>query len=65
MTSAASISSFERMESKANQMLDAATAEVELNAGTHSTEDLAAKYASGGSTSVDDELSRMKAELGL
>lgn len=65
MSSAASISAFERMESKANQMLDAATAEAELNAGTHSTDDLAAKYASGGSSSVDDELARMKAQLGI
>lgn len=65
MSSSASISAFERMEEKANRMLDAATAEAELNAGTHSTEDLAAKYAAGGDSSVDDELARMKAELGL
>lgn len=65
MSSAASISAFERMEDKANRMLDAATAEAELNAGTHSTDDLADKYAAGGSSSVDDELARMKVELGL
>ena len=53
------------MEAKANQMLDAAQAEAELSAGTTSTGDLAAKYASGGSASVDDELAKMKAELGL
>lgn len=65
MSSAASISAFERMEAKANQMLDAATAEAELNVGTHSVDDLAAKYAAGGAASVDDELAKMKADLGI
>jgi phage shock protein A len=62
----ASMAAFDRMEAKANKMLDEANAEAELNEGVHSTDDLADKYASGGNdVSVDDELARMKAELGL
>ena len=61
----ASISAFERMEEKANKMLDAANAEAELNAGTNTADDIASKYTTGGDVSVDDELARMKAEMGL
>lgn len=62
----ASMAAFDRMEAKANKMLDEANAEAELNEGVHSTDDLVDKYASGGNdVSVDDELARMKAELGL
>lgn len=62
----ASMAAFDRMEAKANKMLDEANAEAELNEGVHSTDNLADKYASGGNdVSVDDELARMKAELGL
>ena len=62
----ASMAAFDRMEAKANKMLDEANAEAELNEGVHSTDDLADKYASGGNDiSVDDELARMKADLGL
>ncbi len=62
----ASMAAFDRMEAKANKMLDEANAEAELNEGVHSTDDLADKYASGGNdVSVDDELARMKADLGL
>lgn len=62
----ASMAAFDRMEAKANKMLDEANAEAELNEGVHSTDDLADKYASGGNdVSVNDELARMKAELGL
>lgn len=65
MSSAADMSAFARMEEKADRALHAAEAEAELQAGDTGTEDLAAKYASGaGSGSVDDELARMKAELG-
>ncbi len=64
MSSAASVSAFERMEAKANQMLDAAEAEAELNKKTDTADDLAQKYAAGGA-SVDDELARMKQEMGL
>lgn len=62
----ASMAAFDRMEAKANKMLDEANAEAELNEGVHSTDDLVDKYASGGNdVSVDDELARMKADLGL
>lgn len=62
----ASMAAFDRMEAKANKMLDEANAEAELNEGVHSTDDLADKYALGGNdVSVDDELARMKADLGL
>lgn len=61
-----SLEAFDRMEAKANKHLDAAMAEADLNAGTHSTDDLANKYASGGNaSSVDDELAAMKAKLGM
>lgn len=60
-----SMEAFERMEAKANKMLDSANAEAELNAGTSSADDLADKYAGGSTVEVDDELAKMKAELGL
>ena len=63
---ASSLEAFDRMEQKANRHLDEAMAKADLSAGTHSTEDLADKYASGGNTAaVDDELVAMKAKLGL
>lgn len=65
MDTSGTIAAFERMEAKADNMLDTANAEAELNEGIHSTSDLAARYASGGSDSVDAEIARMKAELGL
>lgn len=62
---ASSIDAFNRMEAKANRALDQAIAHSELNAGVHTSEDLLDKYAGGGSTSsVDDELEAMKAQLG-
>lgn len=61
-----SMEAFDRMESKADRMLDAAEAKADLNAGVNSTDDLANKYLSGAdSPSVDDELAQMKAEMGL
>lgn len=64
--SADSISAFERMEAKANKMLDTAAAEADLNAGRNSTSDLASKYVNGAnSASVDAELEAMKAAMGL
>lgn len=63
--SEASLSAFERMEAKANKMLDAAEAEADLNAGLDETSDLADKYTNGGSASVDAEFEAMKAALGL
>ena len=58
---------FERMEAKADQMLDQANAMTELNAKKNDTaESLADKYEKAGSTAeVDDALAKMKAELGL
>lgn len=59
---------FSRMESKAQKMLDESTARAELSktqlAGD-ATEELANKYAAGTDKSVDDELARMKAEMGI
>ena len=60
-----SIAAFERMEAKANKMLDAAQAEADLNERTSSTADLAEKYTAGCDKTVEDELAKMKAELGL
>ncbi|MBO5434379.1 PspA/IM30 family protein [bacterium] len=63
--SEASLSAFERLEARANKMLDAAEAEAELNTGLSKSNDLAAQYTSGSSASVDAELEAMKAALGL
>ena len=60
-----SMESFERYEKKAEKMLDAATAEAELNAHTSAASTLADKYTSSGDASVEDELAAMKAKLGL
>lgn len=58
-----SIAGFERMEQKAQRMLDEATVAAELNAPPEdSAADLEKKYTAG-SASVDDELARLKAEL--
>ena len=58
---------FERMEAKADQMLDQANAMTELNAKKNDTaESLADKYEKAGSTAeVDDALEKLKAEMGL
>lgn len=60
-----SMESFERYEKKAEKMLDAATAEAELNAHTSSASSLADKYTATGDASVEDELNALKAKLGL
>lgn len=61
-----SISAFERMEAKANKMLDTANAEAELNANSGDPVDaLADKYDATPDAAVDEELAKMKAELGL
>lgn len=60
-----SISAFERMEAKADKMLDSANAVSELNAGSgDKVKDLAEKYDSG-ETAIEDELAKLKAEMGL
>ena len=55
------------MEEKADRMLDTADAMAELSAeAVDDAEALAEKYASATSdASVDDELARLKAEMGL
>lgn len=60
-----SISEFDRMEAKAERMLDQANAMAELNAAEkeESVEDLMAKYDTP-SQSVEDELAALKAKLG-
>lgn len=60
-----SISAFERMEAKADKMLDSAMAEAELNAEAEAGNDLIDKYSAGCSASVEDELAALKAELGM
>ena len=64
---AGAMSAFERMEQKADQMLDKANAMAELNtAPVDEAAELEAKYAAQGSSSaVDAELAKLKAEMGL
>lgn len=60
-----SMGAFERMEEKADKMLDRANAEAELNKGSDSSvEKLAEKY-SQGSLKVEDELQKLKESMGL
>lgn len=63
---ASSLSAFERMEEKANNMLDKANAMAELNnSGNDELKELEAKYDSvPGNTAVEDELAALKASLG-
>lgn len=61
-----SLETFDRMEDKANRMLDSAMAEAELSADMDAGNDLVNKYVSGESSStVDDELAAMKTKLGI
>ncbi len=59
----ASLEAFDRLENKVNKKLDAAQAEASLNA-EGKTGDLADKYLAG-KASVEEELLKMKAEMGL
>ena len=60
------MSAFQRMEEKADRMLDRETAMAELNAApVDEAAALEEKYRGAGSASVDDELAKMKAELGI
>ena len=61
------MAAFARMEAKADQLLDQANAAAELGkSNSDRAEELEAKYAAAGDTqAVDDELARMKAEMGL
>lgn len=63
-----SISAFDRMEAKADAMLDRANAEAVLNEGSTDKDDLknlSAKYDSMPSANVDDELAALKSSLGM
>lgn len=64
--SADSISTFEKLEAKANAMLDKANAMSELNKSTNETDidTLAAKYDSAPNTDAQSELEALKAKLG-
>ncbi len=65
--SASSISAFERMEAKANSMLDQANAMSELNLTTEESgvDSLAAKYDAAPDAAVKSELEALKAKMGL
>jgi phage shock protein A len=64
---AGAIDAFNRMEAKVDKQLDTAESMAELNsAPADSVEALEAKYAGAAdSTAVDDELAKLKAEMGL
>ena len=60
------MSAFQRMEEKADRMLDRETAIAELNAAPKDeAAALEEKYSGAGPAAVDDELARLKAELGI
>ena len=60
------IQGFARMEEKAQAMLDQANAMAELNQRpADPAAALEEKYSSGGSAAVEDELAKLKAEMGL
>ncbi|MBQ4100702.1 MAG: PspA/IM30 family protein, partial [Oscillospiraceae bacterium] len=60
------IAGFERMEEKAMRMLDESEAMASLNKEPEDPMDsLETKYGSGSTASVDDELAKLKAEMGL
>lgn len=64
----ASLEAFDRMEDKVDRMLDEANAMQELNASKEagSLEDLEAKYREEKKTAgIDDELAKLKAEMGM
>ncbi|RZS92387.1 PspA/IM30 family protein [Cuneatibacter caecimuris] len=62
-----SLSAFDRMEAKAEKMLDQANAMAELNNSSSAdpVEDLAAKYDAAPDSDVDAELAALKAKMGL
>ena len=64
--SESAMGSFKRMEDKANRMLDEANAMSELNSEpVDSAKALVEKYASQTSAAVEDELERLKKDLGM
>lgn len=66
-SAASAIDAFNRMEAKADAMLDKSNAKVELSQKPADVAaELADKYAQAGSTAaVDDELAKLKNEMGL
>ncbi|MDO5154768.1 MAG: PspA/IM30 family protein [Eubacteriales bacterium] len=63
-----SMAAFNRMEAKADAMLDRANAETILNQGSTDPDDiskLSAKYDAVASPSVEDELAALKSSLGM
>lgn len=62
-----SISAFERMEAKADSMLDKANAMSELNLSVEDSgvDALAAKYDAAPDTAIQSELEALKAQMGL
>lgn len=63
-----SLSAFDRMEAKADRMLDEANAMAELNSNSSAgddIEDLKSKYDSADSVDVEDALAVLKAQMGL
>ncbi len=65
--SSSSIAAFQRMEDKADAMLDRAEAEAQLNYSvqTNEVDQLASKYDAAPDSSVQDELAALKAKLGV
>ena len=62
-----SMSAFERMEAKADKMLDEANAMAQLNQSAEESDisDLMSKYEQEPASEVDDALAKLKAEMGL
>ncbi len=63
-----SMDAFDRMEAKANRMLDEANAMAQLNEEQRentSVEDLIAKYDRSESTELEDELESLKTQMGM
>lgn len=54
----------DRMMDKAQSRLDRAKASVKIGTATSEEDEMAKKYGTGASSSVDDELAAMKAQLG-
>ena len=59
------MAAFDRMEAKADRMLDEANAMAELDKKEDTIEDLSRKYDQDDSSAVDDELAALKAKMGL
>ena len=67
INTASNLAAFEALEEKADKMLDASSAMMTLNEETKTADadSVARKYESGTSASVEDELAKLKAEMGM